>query len=105
MVRFDGELSRGVPMDRLDAARIHLSAALDTLGSRMSEAARERHISLEPMRDMAETEAVKAERDRLLTRLQELEQESRALQGVTDEVESRLDGAIAEIREVLEMVA
>jgi hypothetical protein len=92
-------------MDRLDAARLQLSAALDTLGSRMAEAAKERTVSLEPMRGMAESEALRAERDRLLGRLEELEKESRTLMGVTEEVETRLDGAIAEIREVLELVA
>jgi hypothetical protein len=92
-------------MDRLDAARLQLSAALDSLGSRMTEATNLRNISLEPMRDMAEAEALRAERDRLLAQLSELEKESRALMGVTEEVETRLDGAIAEIREVLELVA
>jgi hypothetical protein len=92
-------------MDRLDAARMHLSAALDSLSNRMAEASNLRTAALEPMRDMAESEALKAERDRLLARLKELEEESRALAGVTDDVETRLDGAIAEIREVLELVA
>ena len=92
-------------MDRLDTARMQLSAALDTLGTRIAEAATQRSVSLEPMRDMAEAESVRAERDRLLGQLAELEKESRALMGVTQEVETRLDGAIAEIREVLELVA
>jgi hypothetical protein len=95
----------GQLMSRLDAARMHLATALDSLGNCMSEAATLRTASLEPMRDMAEAEALRAERDRLLGRLAELEQESRALMGVTEEVETRLDGAIAEIREVLELVA
>ena len=92
-------------MDRLDAARMHLSAALDSLGSRMDEAANLRSAALEPMREMVEAEAIRVERDRLLARLAELEQESRALGRVTEEVESRLDEAIAEIREVLQLVA
>jgi hypothetical protein len=92
-------------MERLDAARLQLSAALDALANRMQEAATVRSASLEPMRDMAEAEAVRAERDRLLARLMELEQESRALAGVTEEVEARLDGAIQEIRDVLENAA
>jgi predicted nucleic acid-binding Zn-ribbon protein len=92
-------------MDRLDAARMQLSTALDALANRMQEAAAQRAATMEPMRDMAEAEAVRAERDRLLSRLRELEQESRALAGVTEDVEARLDGAIAEIREVLENAA
>lgn len=92
-------------MSRLDAARMQLSVALDSLSSRMAQASDARNLTLEPMRDMAEAEMLRAERDRLLGRLMELEQESRTLAGVTDEVEARLDGAIAEIREVLELVA
>jgi hypothetical protein len=92
-------------MNRLDAARMHLSSALDSLSNRMAEAATARTAALEPMRDIAEAEALRAERDRLLERLALLEEESRALMGVTEDVETRLDGAIAEIREVLEMVA
>jgi hypothetical protein len=37
----------------------------------------------------------------MCARIGELEEESRALAGLTGEVEERLDGAIAEIREVL----
>jgi hypothetical protein len=92
-------------MNRLDAARMHLSSALDSLSNRMADAAATRTAALEPMRDIAEAEALRAERDKLLERLTLLEEESRALMGVTEDVESRLDGAIAEIREVLEMVA
>jgi hypothetical protein len=92
-------------MNRLDAARMHLSSALDSLSNRMAEAATVQTAALEPMRDIAEAEALRAERDKLLERLTLLEEESRALMGVTEDVESRLDGAIAEIREVLEMVA
>jgi hypothetical protein len=41
------------------------------------------------------------ERDRLLARVAELEEDARALSGLTEEVETRLDGAIAEIRTAL----
>jgi Domain of unknown function (DUF4164) len=93
-------------MNRLDAARMHLSSALDSLSNRMAQAATVRSAALEPMRDIAEAEAVRAERDRLLDRLTQLEEESRALMNASDDVDARLDGAIAEIREVLlEMVA
>jgi len=41
------------------------------------------------------------ERERLLARISELEEENRALAGVTEEVEGRLDGAISDIRSAL----
>jgi cell division protein FtsB len=44
---------------------------------------------------------VKAERDELAARVASLQEESRALAGLTEEVEDRLDGAITEIRAVL----
>jgi hypothetical protein len=37
----------------------------------------------------------------LVTRVAELEDEARSLSGLTEEVEGRLDGAIAEIRAAL----
>jgi hypothetical protein len=49
----------------------------------------------------AELGALKEERARLVARIAGLEAESRNLAGLTEEVEDRLDGAIAEIREVL----
>ena len=42
-----------------------------------------------------------AERDGLLRRVAELEDENRHLAGLTETVETRLDGAIAEIRSAL----
>jgi hypothetical protein len=44
---------------------------------------------------------LREERDSLLARIAELEDESRALASVTEEVEGRLDGAIVEIRAAL----
>jgi hypothetical protein len=44
---------------------------------------------------------LRQERDRLLSRISALEQESTSLAGLTQAVESRLDGAIAEIRAAL----
>ncbi len=92
-------------MERLDSAMRRLSSALDTLGHKMEEVDTQRAASLEAMREMQHAEELRAERDRLLARIAEIEAESRALAGVTTEVESRLDEAIAEIREVLALVA
>jgi hypothetical protein len=44
---------------------------------------------------------LKQEREQLLSRLAALEEESSSLVGLTQAVESRLDGAIAEIRAAL----
>ena len=52
-------------------------------------------------KDAAELEQLREERDSLLARIAELEDESRALASVTEEVEGRLDGAIVEIRAAL----
>ena len=85
-------------MTRLDDALARFSAALDQLEGRVEEAnARAREAADSP----AEISILKAERERMCARIGELEEESRALAGLTGEVEERLDGAIAEIREVL----
>jgi cell division protein FtsB len=85
-------------MSRLDAALARFSQAL----SRLETAA---EGSLARTRASAGLEAelriLKDERDRLVARVAGLEEEGRALAGLTEEVEDRLDGAITEIREVL----
>jgi predicted nucleic acid-binding Zn-ribbon protein len=85
-------------MSRLDAALARFSQAL----SRLETAA---EASVARTRESAGLEAelriLKEERDRLVARIATLEEEGRALAGLTEEVEDRLDGAIAEIREVL----
>jgi Domain of unknown function (DUF4164) len=89
-------------MSRLDAAMKHLSAALDSLGMKMAGAAAAGAGG--DQQEPANAE-LRAERDRLLARLAELERESRTLSNVSEEIEARLDGAIAEIREVLARAA
>lgn len=49
----------------------------------------------------AQVTRLSAERERLVARIAELEEEARSLSGLTEEVEGRLDGAIAEIRAAL----
>ena len=49
----------------------------------------------------AELTALKSEREALFARIAVLEEETRVLAGLTEEVEDRLDDTIAEIREVL----
>ena len=85
-------------MSRLDLATERFQAALENLenaagsvGESLDQAAKqpERHAELE------------AEREKLLARIAELEEEISALSGLTEEVEGRLDGAIGEIRAAL----
>ena len=85
-------------MSRLDTALARFSTALDRLDAAAEEKlARTRDcVGLE-----AELRLLTEERDQLLVRVASVEEEARALAGITEEVEDRLDGAIAEIREVL----
>lgn len=79
-------------MSKLDAAAAKLMAALDALeavAAPLADARSERNAGLI------------AERDNLLARVAELEDESRSLAVVTEEVEERLDTAITEIRTAL----
>jgi predicted nucleic acid-binding Zn-ribbon protein len=85
-------------MTRLDNALARFSAALDQLESRVEEA---NARAMEAAGSPGEISLLRAERERMCARIGELEEESRALAGLTGEVEERLDGAIAEIREVL----
>ena len=79
-------------MSRLDTAMKRFSAALEMLEARISERA-------DNARAGAEADP---ERERLLARIAALEEETRDLTGLSEEVEVRLDGAIAEIRSVLD---
>jgi predicted nucleic acid-binding Zn-ribbon protein len=85
-------------MNRREAAEARFSAALDALEASVKE-------SLAGAREAgnakAEIALLRAERERLIARIAALEEETRALAGLTGEVEERLDGAIAEIREAL----
>jgi predicted nucleic acid-binding Zn-ribbon protein len=85
-------------MDALAAAADRLSAAIDRLENslRPHEEAQKRHA-----RDAAEIASLTHERETLLTRIADLEEETRSLASVNEEVEGRLDGAIADIRAAL----
>jgi hypothetical protein len=85
-------------MKRLDTAMARFSAALEGLEASVSGRLTE---AREAMNSMTELAILKAERERLYARIAALEEDSRLLAGLTEEVEDRLDGAIAEIREVL----
>lgn len=85
-------------MSRLDEVLARLAAALDRLEAQLEERA---SVAREATDSTAELHLLKTERERLFARIAGLEEESRTLAGLTEEVEDRLDGAIAEIREVL----
>lgn len=85
-------------MAKLDAAAAALKAALDKLES---EAAAMVELRAQAGRDAEDIARMSAEREHLLARVAELEDENRSLAGITEEVEGKLDGAIAEIRAAL----
>ena len=85
-------------MDALTAAEDRLSAAIDRLQHSLKPQAeaQKRHA-----RDAAEIASLTHERETLLARIADLEEETRSLANVNEEVEGRLDGAIADIRAAL----
>ena len=85
-------------MAELDQMAAQLTAALDRLESLALPLA---EAKVRAVQTSVEIEALKRERDQLLARITELEDETRAIAGVTDEVEGRLDEAITEIRAAL----
>jgi len=86
-------------MGRLDLARDRLQAALENL----EKTAKSRTDSRSEMAGgaAAKLAALETEREQLLARVAELEEELAALSSLTDDVEGRLDGAIGEIRAAL----
>jgi hypothetical protein len=85
-------------MATLEAATTRLMAALDRL-EQLGEALAQ--VREESQRRAVEVSRLTQERETLLARIAELEEENRSLAGITEEVEGRLDGAIAEIRTAL----
>jgi chromosome segregation ATPase len=85
-------------MSRLDVAAKRFNEALDSLEEASDTLAGLRGESSDVKAKIA---AMTEERERLLARIAELEDENRSLTGITEEVEGRLDGAIGEIRAAL----
>jgi hypothetical protein len=85
-------------MSRFELAAERLTNALNALEGTL--------VPLDSARADADQARVRlaelnAERERLLARIAELEEEQQALSEISEEVETRLDGAIAEIRTAL----
>ena len=85
-------------MSRLDVAQNRFRAALEALENAAGGVGESLDSAAKLPERIAELEA---ERERLLTRITDLEDEIAALSGLTEEVEGRLDGAIGEIRAAL----
>ena len=81
-------------MSRLDLAEKRLAQALEKLEKAAKTAAKRDQ-------DQPGVEALAEERERLLARIAQLEEELAALGSASQEVEGRLDGAISEIRAAL----
>jgi predicted nucleic acid-binding Zn-ribbon protein len=85
-------------MTKLAQAQARFSAALDALDKAIDKSGGGLG---QGWKLKAELTALKSERETLLGRIAALEEETRVLAGLTEEVEDRLDDAIAEIRDVL----
>ena len=85
-------------MSRLDQAEQRFHAALAALDAVAVPLVAARAQAADAAAMLA---ALTEERDRLLARVAELDDDARAMSGLTEEVEGRLDGAIAEIRTAL----
>ena len=85
-------------MSRLELAAERLASALETL-----EKAADSHSVGSPAGtgDSTRLAALESERQALLARVAALEDELAGLSGITQDVETRLDGAIGEIRAAL----
>ena len=85
-------------MSRLDLARDRLHGALENLEKTAKKLGENGQSAAGAATRLA---ALEAEREQLLARVAELEEELAMLSNVTSEVEGRLDGAIGEIRAAL----
>ena len=85
-------------MSRLDLAQKRFQAALESLENAAASVGENLDGAAKLPERIAE---LQMEREKLLARIAELEEEVAALSGLTEEVEGRLDGAMGEIRAAL----
>ena len=85
-------------MSRLELAAERLATALENLEKIADSRPKNRPVAPE---NGARLESLENERQALLSRIAALEDELASLSGITEEVETRLDGAIGEIRAAL----
>jgi chromosome segregation ATPase len=91
-------LSDEARMSRLDLAQNRFGAALEALENAVAAVGESLDTAAKLPERVAELEI---EREKLLLRIAELEEEITVLSGLTEEVEGRLDGAMGEIRAAL----
>ena len=85
-------------MSRMELAAERLGKALELLEETTAPLAKARDSASGTEKRITH---LSEEREKLLARVAELEDEVRSLSGLTEEVEERLDGAIEEIRAAL----
>lgn len=85
-------------MSRLELAAERLAKALDALEEAATPLVQARESAAAAEAKVARLDV---EREELVGRVAALEEDARSLSGLTEEVEGRLDGAIAEIRAAL----
>jgi hypothetical protein len=85
-------------MSRLEVAAERLAKALDALEEAATPLLQARESAAAAEAKIARLDV---ERGELVARVAALEEDARSLSGLTEEVEGRLDGAIAEIRAAL----
>jgi chromosome segregation ATPase len=92
-------------MDKLEIAAERLTKALNALEEGLVPLDRTRDDAADVRAQLAEArarlDAADRERDTLLARIAELEEEQQVLTEISEEIETRLDGAIGEIRTAL----
>jgi hypothetical protein len=88
----------GVRMSQTEVAKARLAAALDRLETALTPVgeAHRRHA-----RDGAEIASLVQEREELLARVAALEEENRVLASLAEDVEGRVDRAIADVHAAL----
>jgi chromosome segregation ATPase len=92
------DVQGGFALVKLELAAERLANALDALEGMLAPLERARTDADQARARLSE---LNAERERLVARIAELEEEQQALSEISEEVETRLDGAIAEIRTAL----
>jgi len=91
-----------MPLSRLELAAERLAAALENLEKAADSAGENRLLTPSGApENHARLAALETEREQLLERIAALEDELASLSGMTQDVETRLDGAIGEIRAAL----
>jgi chromosome segregation ATPase len=92
-------------MDKVGIAAERLTKALNALEEGLVPLDRTRDDAADLRAQLADAraklDAADQERDRMLARIAELEEEQQALTEISEEIETRLDGAIGEIRTAL----